>query len=166
MHDNIKEKLQNEIELTSHEVEYLYFVNMYYSEYTYEELTPKLTKYKLTIADVDNYLYSIYFIRNMRTGVITFTPQVALKEAITMDNDNIKHKLQNELELTSNEVKYLFYSGYATEFTEEELSPRHTHYKLPIFDDENYLYSIYVIKNTRTGIIDFPTQIALKEKME
>lgn len=76
-----------------------------------------------------------------------------------MDN-NIKEKLQNKLELTPAEVRHLFYSGYATEFEEE------TRYKLPIFDDENYLYSIYVIKNTRTGVIDFPTQIALKEKME
>lgn len=73
-----------------------------------------------------------------------------------MDNV-IKNKLQKGLELTPAEVRHLFYSGYATEFEEE------THYKLPIFDDENYLYSIYVIKNTRTGVIDFPYQFALKE---
>lgn len=73
-----------------------------------------------------------------------------------MDN-NIKEKLQKGLELTPAEVRQLFYSGYATEFEEE------TRYKLPIFDDENYLYSIYVIKNTRTGVIDFPYQFALKE---
>lgn len=75
-------------------------------------------------------------------------------------NDNMKQKLQNGTPLTPAEVRHLFYSGYATEFEEE------TRYKLPIFDDENYLYSIYVIKNTRTGVIDFPTQIALKEKVE
>lgn len=73
-----------------------------------------------------------------------------------MDNI-IKNKLQKGLELTPAEVRQLFYSGYATEFEEE------TRYKLPIFDDENYLYSIYVIKNTRTGVIDFPYQFALKE---
>lgn len=73
-----------------------------------------------------------------------------------MDNV-IKNKLQKGLELTPAEVRQLFYSGYATEFEEE------TRYKLPIFDDENYLYSIYVIKNTRTGVIDFPYQFALKE---
>lgn len=73
-----------------------------------------------------------------------------------MDND-IKNKVKNELELTPAQVRHLFYSGYATEFEEE------TRYKLPIFDDENYLYSIYVIKNTRTGVIDFPSQVALKE---
>lgn len=73
-----------------------------------------------------------------------------------MDNI-IKNKLQKGLELTPAEVRQLFYSGYATEFEEE------TRYTLPIFDDENYLYSIYVIKNTRTGVIDFPYQFALKE---
>lgn len=75
-------------------------------------------------------------------------------------HDTMKQKLQNKLELTPAEVRHLFYSGYATEFEEE------TRYKLPIFDDENYLYSIYVIKNTRTGVITFPSQVALKEKVE
>lgn len=79
-----------------------------------------------------------------------------------MDND-IKNKLQKGLELTPAEVRQLFYSGYATEFIEDYLSPRYTKYFLPIFDDEKYLYSIYVIKNTRTGVIDFPSQVALKE---
>lgn len=79
-----------------------------------------------------------------------------------MDNV-IKNKLQKELELSPAEVRHLFYSGYATEFAEDYLSPSYTMYFLPIFDDEKYLYSIYVIKNTRTGVIDFPYQFALKE---
>ena len=76
-------------------------------------------------------------------------------------NDNIKHKLQNGLELTSNEVEYLFVNGYATEFT---ISPSYRKYNLIIFDDENYIYTIYVTQNTRTGDFNFPPQVAMKGK--
>lgn len=82
MYDYIKFKLQNELQLASDEVEYLYF-NGYDLDFSYEKITPLVMQYHLAIGNIDGeYMYTINFIRNMITGDFNFPPQVALKEKV------------------------------------------------------------------------------------
>lgn len=82
MYDYIKFKLQNELQLASDEVEYLYF-NGYDLDFSYEKLTPLVMQYYLAIGNIDGeYMYTITFNRNMTSGDFYFPPQVALKEKV------------------------------------------------------------------------------------
>lgn len=82
MYDYIKFKLQNELQLASDEVEYLYF-NGYDLDFSYEKLTPSVLQYYLAIGNIDGeYMYTITFNRNMISGDFYFPPQVALKEKV------------------------------------------------------------------------------------
>lgn len=81
-----------------------------------------------------------------------------------IDINVIKNKLQNELELSHKEVKYLFDSGYGSKCTSQNLSLRLKKYYLTIGDDEDYFYIITFTQNIRSGNFIFPSQVARKKR--
>lgn len=80
--------------------------------------------------------------------------------------DYIKFKLQNELQLASDEVEYLYFNGYDLDFSYEKLTPSVLQYHLTFDIDDEYMYTITFNRNMISGDFYFPPQVALKEKVE